>query len=121
MLPLFLSVIGLACDGGIAFSARRELQNAADGAARAGAMQLDERAYRESSGATVRLDPEAARRATLEYLADQSPTLQSAIAIEPDRVEVRVVRETPTAFVGLVGIKTVRISAMAVAQLRHGI
>gem|GEM_PF-5201525 len=43
MLPLFLSVIGLAADGGIAFGARRELQNVADSAARAGAMQVDQR------------------------------------------------------------------------------
>ena len=33
MMPFFLSVVGLAIDGGIVFSARRELQNVADSAA----------------------------------------------------------------------------------------
>ena len=37
MLPLFLAIVGLAADGGLVFSARRELQNIADSAARAGA------------------------------------------------------------------------------------
>jgi Flp pilus assembly protein TadG len=121
MLPLFLSIVGLAVDGGLAFAARRDLQNAADAAARAGAMQIDERAYRESSGANVRLNPEDARRVASEYLAGQQPDLEVAILVESDRVEVRLASEAPTSFLRLVGIKSMRVSASAVAQLRYGI
>jgi hypothetical protein len=121
MLPLFLSVVGLAVDGGLAFSARRDLQNVADAAARAGAMQIDEPTYRESSGATVRLDPEDARRVAGEYLAGQQPGLDVVIGVEPERVEVHLAREAPTSFLRLVGIKSTRVSASAVAQLRYDI
>jgi hypothetical protein len=121
MLPLFLSVVGLAVDGGLAFAARRDLQNVADAAARAAAMQIDERTYRESSGAIVRLNPEDARRVAGEYLAGQQTDLDVVIGVEPERVEVRLARETPTSFLSLVGIRTMRVSASAVAQLRYGI
>ncbi|MDE3075991.1 MAG: pilus assembly protein, partial [Chloroflexota bacterium] len=50
MMPLFLSMIGLTIDGGQVFDGRRQLQNLADAAARAGATQIDQQAYRASSG-----------------------------------------------------------------------
>ena len=49
MLPFFLAVIGLASDGGLVFEQRRALQALADEAARAGASQLDQAAYRADS------------------------------------------------------------------------
>ncbi len=79
MLPLFLSIVGLAIDGGLVFAARRELQNAADAAARAGAMQIDEGVYRESSGATVALDRGRARAIAAEYLAGRGTSLEASI------------------------------------------
>lgn len=121
MMPFFLSVVGLAIDGGIAFSARRELQNVADSAARAGAMQIDQRVYRDSSGATVVLDAVAARRVAAEYVAGQGSSLAAMITAEPRRVVVQVSREVPTGFLRLVGIDTVRISAVALADVRFGI
>lgn len=121
MLPLFLAVIGLAIDAGIVFSARRELQNAADGAARAGAMQVDESLYRASSGATVVLDQAAARQVAAEYLASQNMTLAATIGTEPQRVVVVVSRQVPTSFLGLVGVDAVQVSATAPAEVRYGI
>jgi uncharacterized membrane protein len=120
MLPLLLSVIGLAIDGAIVFGQRRELQNVADSAARAGAMQVDERAYRESSGANLVLDLGAARQVAAEYLASQAPDLGATIGAEPRRV-VRVHREISTSFLTLVGIDTVEITASSIAEVRHGI
>ncbi|MDA8216728.1 MAG: pilus assembly protein TadG-related protein [Dehalococcoidales bacterium] len=121
MMPFFLSVVGLAIDGGIVFSTRRELQNVADSAARAGAMQIDQRVYRDSSGATVVLDASAARQVAGEYLASQGSGLAAMVTAEPQRVVVQVSREVPTGFLRLVGIETVRISAVALADVRYGI
>jgi Flp pilus assembly protein TadG len=121
MLPLFLSIIGLAIDGGIVFSARRELQNAADAAARAGAMQVDRQAYRESSGERVVLDEASARQIAAGYLSGKGPGLEANIAAESQRVVVQVSREVPTGFLRLAGINHVRISATAPAEVRYGV
>jgi len=121
MLPLFLSIVGLAIDGGLVFAARRELQNAADAAARAGAMQIDEGVYRESSGATVALDRGRARAIAAEYLAGRGTSLEASIKVEPERLVVQVSREVPTSFVRLVGIRSVPIAASASGEARHGI
>lgn len=121
MLPLFLSVIGLAIDAGLVFQQRRELQNLADAAARAGAMQVDTRAYRESAGGNVVLDQENARRAAAEYLASQPFGLTATVAADPRRVVVEVARDVPTSFLRIAGITTVRIGATAPAELRYGV
>ena len=121
MLPLFLSIVGLAIDGGLVFAARRELQNAADGAARAGVAQVDERVYRESAGTRVVLDQRRARQAVVEYLAATRPGIDALIEPGAQRVVVEVSRDVPTAFMRLAGIETVRISATAPAELRVGV
>ncbi len=121
MLPLFFAIIGLAIDGGVVFSARRDLQSVADSAARAGAMQVDQRAYRESAGTNVVLDMGAARQVAAEYVASQGPGMSAVISAEPKRVVVQVSRDTPTSFLTLVGVGTVRISATAPAEVRYGI
>src|SRR5438045_9354263 len=74
MLPLFLSVVGLAVDAGSVFAGRRELQNTADGAARAGAGQIDVNAYRQSSDGALVLDGARARQAAADYLAHETST-----------------------------------------------
>jgi len=121
MLPLFLSVIGLSIDAGTVFDARRELQNVADSAARAGAMQIDQNTYRASSGATVVLDPSAAHTAAAQYVQSQGAGFSVAIDVAPQRVVVQVSRSVPTSFLRLVGVGTVRISATAPAAPRFGI
>ncbi len=121
MLPLFLSVVGLAMDGGVVFSARRELQNVADSAARAGAMQIDQGAYRESSGSTVVLDQASARQVSAEYVANQGSQYSASVNAEPQRVVVQTGLDVPTSFLGMVGINTVHISAAAFADVRFGI
>ncbi len=121
MLPLFLAVIGLSIDAGMIFDARRELQNVADAAARAGAMQIDQNAYRASSGATVVLDPAAARQAAMQEVGGQGAGMTVAVDVAPQRVVVQVSRNVRTSFLRLVGIGTVRISATAPAAPRYGI
>lgn len=121
MLPLFLSVVGLAIDAAIVFGARRELQNVADSSARAGAMQVDLRAYRDSSGQTVVLDRAAARRVAAQYAAEQGPGLVATISVDPQRVVVEVRRDVRTSFVRLAGLSSVRVSAVSPATVRFGI
>lgn len=121
MLPLFFAIIGLAIDGGVVFSARRELQSVADSAARAGAMQVDQQAYRASAGANVVLDEGAARQVAAEYVASQGLGMSAVISAEPRRVVVQVSHDMPTSFLRLVGVGTVRISATAPAEVRYGI
>ena len=121
MLPLFLAIVGLAADGGLVFSARRELQNVADAAARAGAQQIDVRAYRESRGRTVVLDELAARRVADESAARQGTSRDIRIEVEPSRVQVGLSRDAPTSFLRLVGVDSVRVTAAATAEVRHGI
>jgi len=121
MLPLFLAIVGLAADGGLVFSARREIQNVADSAARAGAQQIDVRVYRESRGRTVVLDEAAAHSIAAEHAARQGGDLQARIEVDPSRVRVEASRDAPTSFLRLLGIAAVRVSAAATAEVRHGI
>lgn len=121
MMPLFISIVGITIDGGVVFDARRELQNLADGAARAGAMQIDQQVYRESSGARMVLDPLAARRAAAEYVVARAPDASAMIGADTQQVVIEVSRDAPTAFIRIVGINTVRIKATAPAAARFGI
>lgn len=121
MMPLFLSIIGLAIDGGIAFDARRSLQNLADGAARAGATRLDVQALRASNGSSVVLDPGEARQAATAYLAAQAPGVDAAVNASAQQVVVHVSRQVPTAFLRIVGMSAMHITATAPAEVRYGI
>ncbi len=120
MMPLLLSVIGLAIDGGLVLDARRELQNTADAAAHAGAMQVDVARYRASGGRQLVLDEALTRRAVGEYLAGESVQLD-ALEIGARRVTVGVSREASLSFLRIVGFDVVRIRATAPAGVRYGI
>lgn len=118
LLVGLMAVAGLAVDGGILFAQRRSLQNVADAAALAGAMQIDEDAYR-AAGAVV-LDPAAAEQAATAYLANGGD-LDYSVAASATGVEVNVSREAGTGFLRLIGIASMSIRARARAEARHGI
>lgn len=120
MLPLMLSMIGLAADGGLVFAQREQLQNLADGAARMGAEQLDTRAY-YGNGGTVTLDPVAAQRAALDYLGEQAPGIVADVAADQTTVVIRVERDVPLAFLRIIRINVTHIRATATAEMRHGV
>ena len=120
LLPLFFAIIGLAIDGGTVFAARRELQNTADAAARAGATQVDVRAYRQSSGATIALDPGLARQAAAAYLTAR-PGITGTVAADTRSVVVEVTQEIPLGFLRLAGIERARVTASAPAEVRSGV
>lgn len=113
-----VSVVGLVSDGGLVFVQRRDLQNVADAAAAAGAMQIDEATYR-STGEVV-LDEQAARGAAVLYL-DAEGDLDYAVSVLPDRVEVLVSRQASTGFLRVIGIQGIEVSASASAEPRYGV
>ena len=119
-LAALAAVAGLVADGGTLLAERRALQNAADAAAAAGAMQLDQDRYRASGGADVSLDTAAAERAAEGYLAGRAG-LAFNVSASATRVEVVAARLAPTTFLRLVGITHVAIRARASAEPRHGV
>ena len=123
MLALFLlglvSVSGLVADGGMVLAERRSLQNLADAAAAAGAMQLDVAAYRESGGA-VSLDGAGARRAAAGYLAPASG-VAADVRVAPGAVSIRASRSVGLAFLGVLGLGPVTVSARSHAEPRSGV
>jgi len=118
MMVGVVSVVGLVSDGGLVFAQRRDLQNVADAAAAAGAMQIDEAVYR-STGEVV-LDEQLARDAAVLYL-DAEDGLDYVVNVLPDRVEVAVSRQATTGFLRVIGINEVEVSASASAEPRYGV
>jgi len=119
MLLGLLAVAALVIDGGVLFAERRDLQGLADGAARAGAMAVDEEVLRETG--TVWLDPAAARAAAGRYL--EAAGFEGDVQIDADMLSVTVdLEETrPTLMMGLLGVRDVTVTAHAVARPRVGI
>jgi len=119
MLLGLLAMAALVVDGGVLFAARRDLQGLADGAARAGAMAVDEGLLRQTGA--VRLDSDAARGAAGRYLV--AAGFEGDVRIDADMLSVTVdLEETrPTLMMGLFGFRTVGVTAHAVARPRVGI
>lgn len=119
MLLGLLAVAALVIDGGVLFVARRDLQGLADGAARAGAMAVDQGVLRETGA--VRLDPAAAQAAAGAYLT--AAGFEGDVGLDADMLSVTVDLEEirPTLMMGLLGVRTVTVAAHAVARPRVGI
>jgi hypothetical protein len=119
MLLGMLAMAALVIDGGLLFAERRDLQGMADGAARAGAMAIDEDLLRETGA--VRLDPAAAQAAAERYL--ETAGAEGTVRIDADTLSVTVDLEErrPTLMMGLLGVRTVDVAAHAVARPRVGI
>jgi Flp pilus assembly protein TadG len=128
-LPLFVSLAGLAIDGGALLTSRRELQSLADGAARAGATQLDQQRLRASGGVDVQLDPTLAPGAASTYLAaalqrDASGLLVvtgTQVELGGRRIHVLITARVATAFLRVVHIDQVPVTADAFADVQYGI
>jgi hypothetical protein len=127
-LPLFLSVGGLAIDGALALTARRELQSVADGAARAGATRLDHALLRASGGRQVQIDIPHAYGATHAYLDERLPRerqlsfeVKREVDVRPAWVRVALETSMPTAFLRIVHIDSVSIGASGLANAESGI
>ncbi len=123
VVALFLlglvAVSGLVADGGMVLAERRRLQNLADSAAAAGAMQLDVAAYRASGGA-VSLDQAAARRSAASRLVS-APGVSADVRAGGRLVSVRVERSIGLPFLGVLGLGPVAVSARSEAEPQAGV
>ncbi|MBA3350739.1 MAG: hypothetical protein H0T12_09320 [Actinobacteria bacterium] len=113
---LLFAVAGVAVDGTRAFLFRRSLQNAADGSALAGAGEVDVDAYYSSAGQEVILEPLAARRAALNWLAGRALSAQAAVAADTKGLRVSVRGRIDTSFLALIGLRSIDVSAEAQAE-----
>jgi Flp pilus assembly protein TadG len=104
-----LMVLGAAVDIGHAFIVRRDLSSLADGAALAGAQQLDQQAIHQGQ---LALDPQQAQAAALSALSGE-PGMQAHAEATPEQVHVQVTRRFPTILLRLVGLADLTISAQA--------
>jgi putative Flp pilus-assembly TadE/G-like protein len=127
-LPLFVSVAGLAIDGGVLLASRRQLQSVADGAARAGATRLDLDRLRGSGGADIQLDQALALEAASTYLGERldrelawQATPNTHVDVGMRRVHVLIQGTLRTAFLRVVHIDSVAVEASAFADLQYGI
>ena len=127
-LPLFVSIAGLAIDGGVLLASHRQLQSVADGAARAGATQLDLDRLRGSAGSDIQLDRPLALEAASTYLDERlarelawqaSPV--TYVDVGPRRVHVLIQGTLRTAFLRVVNIDNVAVEASSFADLQYGI
>ena len=128
-VPLFVSLAGLAIDGGILLSSRRQLQSVADGAARAGATRLDMARLRASGGTDVQLDTPLANQTAHTYInnalsdtaAGWSGPPDQSVESGPRRVHVWIRATLQTAFLRIVHIDAVPVEASAFADVEYGI
>jgi Flp pilus assembly protein TadG len=118
ILAVALLALGaLVFDGGQILTARREANNLARQAARAGAQQLD---IAHARTGTFTLDAAAADSAARTYLADQGVT-PTAVRVLGDRVEVTVTLTQPTPLLSILGIDARAVTATASARAARGV
>lgn len=107
-----LTVVGLALDPGLALAAKLQALGQAEEAARAGAQQIDLRAYRTTG--TLRLDPTHAAAAARRFLTQEHAT--GAVHVTDNTVTVTITAGYRTQLWRLVGISTLTVHATGVAQ-----
>jgi Flp pilus assembly protein TadG len=121
MLVGLVVLAGLIIDAGLLFASRRDLQGIADGAARAGAMALDELALRSEETPAIELDSAQAQADVEEYLTSVGFAGRSKIEARADSVEVNLEVQKKTLVMGVVGIRDATVRASSSARPRFGI
>lgn len=118
LLVGLVALLALVSDAGMVLSTRRDLQQLADAAARAGAGALDEDALRGSGGTVVVLDPDPARRAALSYLAETGFGGQAEVSAEPAGITVVLATDLSPMLGRVLGAETVRVHSEGRAAAR---
>jgi Flp pilus assembly protein TadG len=122
LLPVLLGLTGLVADGGQVLIARRQVQGLAEGAAHAGAAELDVGAARAHPEQPAPLAPRAAEAAAARYIAVQEPGLTASVQADARHVVVRVTsRPIPMTLLRIAGIMQVQVTADASAEPRTGV
>jgi Flp pilus assembly protein TadG len=110
-----LLLIGLVADGGAKLRATQQAAATAAEAARAGGQALD--TAQAAAGTPGRLDPAAAVQAAQDYLTAARATGTVTVSDDRTRLTVTVTRTAPTAFLSLIGINQLSVTAHAQAVL----
>ena len=123
LLPFMFGLLGLSVDGGQMLVTQRHIQGVAEGAARAGAEQLDKDAARNNPTAPAPLDQNLAWNAAADYVAAQPAGLSATINADSAQISVEVTSSAvPVVFLPAIGYKTpIHVRATAVAEPRTGI
>ncbi len=106
--------IGLAVDVGHAFLVRRQLASIADDAALSGSQAID---LPELHAGRLELNPGQARSDAISAIA-ANPSTHGQASATPTSVTVTVTRRVPTILLGIVGLRTLTVSAHATAAPR---
>ena len=118
VLAVALLALGaLVFDGGQILTARREANNLARQAARAGAQELD---VAQARIGMFTLDPGAADAAARSYLAEAGVSPVS-VRVTGDRVEVTVELTQRTPLLSILGIDERVVTATASARAARGV
>ena len=118
VLAVALLALGaLVFDGGQILTARREANNLARQAARAGAQELD---VAQARVGTFTLDPVAADAAARAYL-DGVGVAPESVQVTGDRVEVTVELTQRTPLLSILGIDERTVTATASARAARGV
>jgi uncharacterized membrane protein len=121
MMLGLLAVLGLVADGGLVFARHRELQATSDAAARAGAAQLDEAAYRASNGRVAQLDPARARQAARACLQATGFAGHAEVSAQPASVTVALTQAMRPPIFGAFRGGDVQLAVRSLARPRTGI
>ena len=123
LLPFMFGLLGLSVDGGQMLVTQRHIQGVAEGAARAGAEQLDKDAARNNPTAPAPLDQNLAWNAAADYVAAQPAGISATINADSAQISVEVTSSAvPVVFLPAIGYKTpIHVRATAVAEPRTGI
>ena len=112
-----IATAGLVFDGGRLLTARRELRDIADGAARAGAQALSIQQLRDNNVTTV--DPSAGTQAADAFLARSGHHGQ--VTVDTDSVTVTIHERVELTLLQIVGMHARDIDARGRARLVRGV
>jgi Flp pilus assembly protein TadG len=123
MVPVFVSVVGLALDGGRILEKHADLEAVADAAARAGAAAMDTTAsgaLRADPSSPPTLDPAVAEGAARAY-ANYQGVVPLDVTANATQVMVHVGQRVPTVFLRVARLDSLWIEARGVAHPQPGV
>lgn len=118
---VLVALVAVVADVSVLLLAKRGVASAADGAAVAGAQQLDRDAlYSAGLGERLPLDPAGVAAAVAAYERTVEPRTALQASVQGAAVRVRAARRVPLPFGRWAGVGTVTVRAVATAQAPVG-
>ena len=117
LLPALVGLVGLAYDGGLLFAGRREANNVAAAAARAGTNDLDEPSIYAGEPIMASSAPGTAE----SFAFAQGVDTASAYRVDDTLLEVEVTMQVELEFLGIVGLGTQTVTGEASSRVQPGV